>query len=298
MSELSPENQDLTTPSNNNVVVITPNMIDVEKVFSSKAPKAAKWVPGFVFSYLKRIIHQEEVNGLLYKHKDADAKTFAEEIRKYFQVELKVVGLDRIPKTGRPLLAANHPLGGLDGILLMDMIGQVRTDIQVVVNDLLMNLPQLKPYFVPVNKHGSNKENLTFFNNAFASDCIMLYFPAGLVSRKQNGIIKDLEWQPTFLKKCIQTKRDVIPVHVGGQNSNFFYNLANWRKKLGVKGNIEMLYLVDEMFNLKHKDITITIGKPIPYTYFDKSKTLPQWCELLKEHVYKLPNQPDLDFMQ
>ena len=295
MSELSPNNPE-QTPAKSNEIIITPNLIDVEKVFQSKAPKAAKWVPKFIFSYLKRIIHQEEVNALLYKHKDADAKTFAEEIRKYFQVELKVVGKENIPATGRPLLAANHPLGGLDGILLMDMIGQVRTDIQVVVNDLLMNLPQLKPYFVPVNKHGSNKENLTYFNNAFASDCIMLYFPAGLVSRKQNGIIKDLEWQPTFLKKSIQTKRDIIPVHVGGKNSNFFYNLANLRKKFNMKANIEMLYLVDEMFNLQEKDITITVGKPIPYTFFDKSKPLAEWCELLKEHVYKLPENPTLDF--
>lgn len=283
----------------NDKIVITENFIDVERVFRSKAPKAARWVPGFLFSYLKRIVHQEAMNKFLYEHRDDDAKTFARAVKNFFMLKLEVRGQENLPLTGRAIVAANHPLGGLDGILLMDLIGSIRSDLQVVVNDLLMNLPQLHPYFIPVNKHGSNRENLELFNKVFADENIILYFPAGLVSRKQRstGLIQDLEWQPTFLKKAIQSKRDIIPVHVGGRNTNFFYNLANFRKWLGVKGNIEMLYLVDEMFHQCRKTIPITIGKPIPYQKFDKSKPLADWCEALRQYIYVLGENPAAEFV-
>ena len=275
---------------------ITENFINVEKVFSDKNPKLARVIPGFVFSYIKRVIHQDQLNAAIYGNREKFGLEFLDEILAEFGVIIRTVGLENIPPTGRYLLASNHPLGGLDGMALMKEVGKVRPDFLFPVNDLLMNLPNLKELFIPINKHGSNAENIRLFNDTFASDHLLLYFPAGLVSRKQNGVVSDLEWKKTFLTKAVKYRRDIIPVHIAGKNSNFFYNLSKWRKKLGVKANIEMLYLVDEMYNFKDKVIKITVGKPIPYTIFDKRHTFLEWAALLKEHVYDLAKDPNAGF--
>jgi putative hemolysin len=150
----------------------------------------------------------------------------------------------------------------------------------------------LKELFIPVNKHGkSGIESVKMINAQFASDELTLVFPAGLVSRKQDGgIIKDLEWKKSFITKARQYQRDIIPVYVEGNNSNFFYNLSRWRKRLGIKANIEMFYLMDEMYKQRGKKITIYFGEPIKYSIFDKTKTDEQWANYIKELVYKLPS--------
>lgn len=288
----------MTTTSNDtrSTIEITKNFIDIEKVFSEKNPKLAGLIPGFIFSYLKRVIHQEEINDTIYTHRDKFGLAFLNEILDRFGVEVVTIGLENVSEKGRYLLASNHPLGGLDGMALMREIGKVRKDFLFPVNDLLMNLPNLKELFIPINKHGSNAENIRIFNETFASDHLLLYFPAGLVSRKQNGKIVDLEWKKTFLSKAIRYKRDIIPVFIDGRNSNFFYNLSNLRKKLGIKANIEMLYLVDEMYKQKDKTITIIFGKPIPYTVFDKRHSYGEWADILKQYVYAMGKDKDIDF--
>lgn len=255
-----------------------------------------KMIPGFVFAYLRRVIHQEEVNAALYEFRELYGLDFVNAILNRFGVIVETIGQDTLPAKGRYLIASNHPLGGLDGMALMREIGKVRTDFLFPVNDLLMNLPNLRELFIPINKHGSNSDNIRLFNETFASDTLLLYFPAGLVSRKQNGKIIDLEWKKTFISKAIQYKRDIIPVHISGRNTDFFYNLANCRKMLGIKSNIEMLYLVDEMFRQKDKIIRITFGRPIPVRVFDKRYSHAQWANLLKEHVYDLEVSPESSF--
>jgi putative hemolysin len=184
----------------------------------------------------------------------------------------------------------------MDGIGLLFETGKLRKDVMFPVNDLLLNLPNLYELFIPVNKHGSNAENIKLFNDTFASDVVILYFPAGLVSRKQNGMIKDIEWKKTFLTKARAYNRDIIPVYISGRNSNFFYNLANIRKSLGIKANIEMLFLPHEMYKYHNKTISLTYGKPIPIEVFDKRKPDQEWASLLREHVYKLEANPDQEF--
>jgi putative hemolysin len=142
--------------------------------------------------------------------------------------------------------------------------------------------------FIPVNKHGSNTENLQIIHKTFESDKIMLYFPAGLVSRKQNGKIEDLEWKTTFITKAKKYERDIIPTFIEGSNSNFFYRLANIRKQLNIGANIEMLYLPNEMFKQKNKTIRIIFGKPISYEIFDKRYNYSQWAAKLKSYVYAI----------
>ena len=185
---------------------------------------------------------------------------------------------------------SNRPRGGQDGVALGYVLGRhYDGKVKYLVNDLLMNLRGLAPLCVPINKTGKQAKDFPKMVEAgFQSDDQMIMFPAGLCSRRQNGVIRDLEWKKTFIIKSIQAKRDVVPVHFGGRNSDFFYNLANVCKALGIKFNIAMLYLADEMFKNRHKTFTVTFGKPIPWQTFDKSKTPAQWAEYVKDIVYKL----------
>jgi len=261
-------------------------LINVEKVICEKSPRLADKIPQFIYNYLKRIIHQDSLNDAIRRFDDQKGLDFVNSILGFMGVNITYEGLENIPAEGRYIIASNHPLGGLDGLALMKVVGLVRQDIVFPVNDLLMNVPNLIPLFIPVNKHGSNAQNLMLMNDTFASDKAILYFPAGLCSRKQNNKILDLEWKKTFITKARTFKRDIIPVHINGRNSEWFYNLANWRKRLGIKANIEMLYLVDEMYKQHNKNINITFGKPISWTIFDNRFPDLVWAQKVKQHVY------------
>ncbi len=272
--------------------------IEIEKVIGNKNPRLLKFLPGFVLSYLKRILHQDEINDFIERNCDAFGLDFVERIVKEFIRELTVEGTETIPSEKRIIIASNHPLGGLDGVALMHEAGKIRKDILFPVNDLLMNLDNLKSLFIPVNKHGSNAQNVKIINDTFASDVSILYFPAGLCSRKQkHGAILDLDWKKTFISYARKYKRDVIPTFIEGRNSDFFYNLARLRKILGIRQNIEMLYLVDELYKQKNKKINIKFGKPIPFETFDKRFSDKEWAEKIKRHVYRLPNNPQIEFI-
>lgn len=270
--------------------------IDIENVIRSKNPRLLKLIPRFLIRYLKRIIHEDEINITLEKYKDAEGLVFLDHCLREFGVRINVINPENIPYSGRYLLAANHPLGGLDGMALMHVVGKVRKDIVFPVNDILLHLKNLKSLFIPINKHGKNTDNIKLIDDTFSSDTLILYFPAGLCSRKKKGVICDLEWKNTFIKKSVQYKRDIIPVNIDGKNSKFFYNLANFRKKIGLKANIEMLYLVDEMFRQYEEDINITFGKPIPYTVFEGKTKSREWAERIKKHVYELGVNHNAEF--
>ena len=161
--------------------------------------------------------------------------------------------------------------------------------IKYLVNDLLMNIPQLKSLFIPINKTGRQAKNLPRqVDEAFKSENHILMFPAGICSRRTNGVIRDLEWKKTFITKSVQTQRDVVPIHFDGRNSDFFYNLANINKMLGLKFNIAMLYLADEMFKNRGQKFKVTIGKPIAWETFDKSRTPAEWAQYVQDVVYSL----------
>ena len=284
----------MTTP-----VEISEHFIDVEQLFATKNPKLLKILPKFIFSFLKKIVHQEEINGYIYRNRDKFGLDFIDAMLEEFGVRSEIIIpptltthtnlTNLISPTGRYIVASNHPLGGMDGMALIQAVGKARKDIVFPVNDILTYIPGLKPLFIPINKHGKNTENVEIIENTFASGKVILYFPAGLVSRKhKGGIIKDLEWKKTFITKARKFQRDVIPVFISGRNSNFFYNLASLRGKLGIKANLEMLFLVDEMAKQKGKTIKMVFGQPIPYTTFDRSKNDVQWAEFVKNIVYNL----------
>ncbi len=263
-------------------------LLDLDKVITGKNPRLLKILPQFLLRYLKKVIHQDDLNGILIRNRNCYDLDFLDAVLKEFGVKINYQGIENIPVSGHWIVAANHPLGGLDGMALMWVLGKVRKDIVFPVNDLLMLIPNLKGLFVPINKHGSNSGNARLIDSAFASDKALLFFPAGLCSRKQKGEIFDLEWKKSFITKAKVHQRDIIPCYIKGRNSNWFYNLARLRSLFGIKANIEMLYLVDEMYKQKDKEIIITFGKPISYTIFDKKKSDAAWAQKLKTHVYKL----------
>jgi len=276
--------------------VITEKFIDVRRIFGDKNPGLARKIPGFIYRLLEKIIHQDEINDFMFRNRDKWGLDYAQAILHDFGVATEVVNPPSFETGKKYLIVSNHPLGGMDGIALLHETGKIRKDVMFPVNDLLLNLPNLYELFIPVNKHGSNAENIKLFNDTFASSVVILYFPAGLVSRKQNGVIKDVEWKKTFLTKAKAYDRDIIPVYISGKNTSFFYNLALIRKKLGIKANIEMLFLPDQLYRYKNKVIRIIFGKPIPVSEFDKRNTDQQWALLLRDHVYKLEKNPEEDF--
>ena len=269
-------------------------LVDLKKVIRNKSPRFAKLMPWFVLNYLRRIVHEDDLNDFVARQGQKRGLDFVFAILEEFGVNMVLIGKENVPETGRYLLASNHPLGGLDGIAFMAAVSKVRKDFIFPVNDILLSLDGMKEFFVPINKHGSNADNVRIINETFASDKTLLYYPAGLVSRKRKGVISDLEWKKTFITRTKQHKRDVIPVYMDGRNSNFFYNLSNFRTRLGIKANIEMLYLVDETYKQYDKTIHIIFGEPIPWETFDRSKSDLEWAAMVREKVYELKEKNNL----
>lgn len=266
------------------------NLLDVDKILKTKAPGLYSKIPRFAIKWLERKIHQDELNDILTRYKDKDGVNFTNSLVEYFNLKLNIIGLDKLPISDRYIFASNHPLGGLDGICLSSIIGShFDGNIKYPVNDLLLNIKNLQSIFVPINKHGSqDKTKANTLNDAFLSDNQIITFPAGLCSRRNGKMIEDPEWKKMFLSKAIEHKRYIVPVYFDGQNSNFFYRFANMRKRLGIKFNIEMLFLPDEMFKNKNKEFTIVFGEPISWEYFDKSKSTASWVSFLREKTYAL----------
>jgi putative hemolysin len=266
-----------------------PVLIDLEKAIAQKNPRLLRLLPGFVIRYLKRTIHQDELNEIIRLYGHMPGVDFVKHALEFMHVSYQTYGLENIPKEGRYIFVSNHPLGGLDGLVFMKVIGEIFPDIRFPVNDLLLNIPGLNSVFLPINKHGhQSREAVRAIEEAYASDAQILYFPAGLCSRKIKGKIVDLEWKKHFISKAVEYKRDIIPVFFSGKNSNFFYNLSNLRIMLGIKANIEMIYLPDEMFKQKGKKLALKIGEPIPYTLFDRSRTPAEWAVYVRNRVYEL----------
>ncbi len=261
--------------------------IDVDKVLKEKAKKAYKFLPGFAISWLKRKLREDDINAAMTFLKPFHGLEYNSEVLKYFKVKVEVFGLENVPKTGGIIVAANHPLGGLDGMALIQAVGTQRTDVRFIVNDILKNLKNFGDLFVGVNKvGGQNRDSLQMVEKVYATEAAILVFPAGLVSRKFPEGIRDLEWNKSFINKSIKYNKPIVPVFIEGHNSNFFYNFARWRKRLGIKANIEMLYLPDEMFNQKGNTIKIHFGKIIEPSLFYTVYTPQQWTNIMHDYIY------------
>lgn len=267
--------------------------VDVEKVIRGKSPALADRLPRFVINCIKRIIHQDEINKLLYDNRFYTGVDFAAHILQDMGVTYRVHYTGSRPDPhGRYIFVSNHPLGGMDGMVIISYIGSMFPDVRFIVNDLLMYIKPLAPIFVPVNKYGRMRhEGSMLFQQTFDSDAQILYFPAGLCSRLIDGKIADLDWKKTFVTKAIESKRDIVPMFFSGENSRFFYRLANIRKFLGIKANIETFLLPDEMFRKKGASFDLIIGEPVPYTTLTEEHSHKEWCDIIRRKCYATSNQ-------
>src|SRR5690606_22391341 len=194
-------------------VVEQVKFIQVRDVIRKKSPKLAKWIPGPFLSYLERVIHEDDINYIMTKFRDLYGLDFVDALIEELGVNVVLEGAENIPVGDSVIFASNHPLGGLDGIAIMHAIGRYRRDVKFLVNDILMNIRNLEPLFVPVNKIGGQaKSGIMAIDQAYASDNALLVFPAGLVSRKIKGKVADLEWKKSFITKAKKYKRDVVPI--------------------------------------------------------------------------------------
>ena len=263
--------------------------IDIDAILTDKAPALGKRLPRFVVRYLKKIAHQDDLNCFFRRYGHLHGADFAKAILEDFNITLRIEGEENLPENGRAIFASNHPLGGADGVAILYFLSNHYKEVKAPVNDLLMHVDNLADFFIPINKMGPlAKDSTALINDTYDSDAAVLFFPAGMVSRKQRGGIRDLVWKKTFIAKSIQFKRDIVPLHFIGYNSSFFYNLGYIRTKLGIKANIEMLYLVDELYKQRGKTCTIKVGHPVSWTTLDKTKTQSEWACWIKKMVYDL----------
>lgn len=275
-----------------------PLQFDIRAILREKAPKAH--VPDFLIRYLERIVHVKQMNAFLRKYPDLEGYDF---IRRVLDEELcctaSIEGMENIPTDGKPVIfASNHPLGGLDGMIIAQMIHESRKEkreLKVIVNELLMFMKPIAGLWAPVSKTGSlSKEQVLQQQAMWESGTDVLTFPAGACSRLQRinrkWLIQDLEWQKNFIQRAREYERDIVPIYFEGKNSRFFYALAYIRKLLHIPVNIEMLYLVDEMYGAHGKHFRVHVLPPIPYTTFDNSKTPKQWAQYVKSIVYASNN--------
>lgn len=269
-----------------------PLEINVGEVVRQRLPRYWRFIPRRLVRWLERTVCQDELNRLLrdnFPRRDAD---FCRGVLGDLGVTVNFHNLDNMPPKGqtRVLFVSNHPLGGLDGMALIDF---VRTYYGVaprfIVNDLLNAVEPLSDTFIPVNKHGSqSREAIRRLDDAFASDVPLLMFPAGLVSRRgKKGVVADLQWQKMFVSKARQYGRDIIPLHFYGENSSFFYKFAKFRRRIGLKFNIEMIYLPREVFRSKGKTFDVVVGKPIPHASLDDMPPARK-AQQIRQMVYDL----------
>ena len=266
--------------------------IDIKRILKDKMGSKARFVPCFLVAWLKKIIHEDEVTRFLWENRNLKGTEWLTACVQYLDMTLDIVGAENLPDKNDGKLytfVSNHPLGGQDGVSLGSIIGRhYDGKFRYLVNDLLLNLPGLKPVSIGINKTGKQSRDFPRMVEAgFNSDNHLLMFPAGLNSRRINGEIHDLPWKKTFITKSVETHRDVVPIHFSGQNSKRFYRIAKFSDRY-LPFNLAMLFLVDEMYRNVGKTFRITIGKPIPWQTFNKTKTPMEWANFVEERVYAL----------
>ena len=270
-----------------------PMRIDVDQVLRARLPRHYRYIPRFAIRWLERTICQDRLNAILVKMAGKDSVSAADAALDDMQITIKEEGLDQLPE-GRYMFVSNHPLGGLDGLALISLLGnRYDRNIKFLVNDLLMAVEPLRGVFLPVNKYGSqSRDTATQIEEALKSDNQFITFPAGLCSRMQpDGTIADLTWQKAAVVHAINYKRDIVPVYFDAQNSKFFYRFAKWRKRLGIKFNIELIFLPKEMIKQCGTTLRAIIGEPIPWNSLDSRAPKKQAAEL-REIVYSMAPSP------
>ncbi len=270
-------------------------VIDIEKAFRNSNLKLLRLLPGFLINFIKKLIRQDEMNASIYRSREKTGVPFINDILEGWNVKLDVRGDENIPSSGRFVFVSNHPVGGIDALAFLSMIYKFFQDVKSPSNELLNQITNLRPVMLGINVFGKNtRETTGKFQELFESDTQIMIFPSGEVSRRKKGVISDPVWQKSFITKAIQNKRDIIPVHISGRNSNLFHIVANLRKFLGIEMFIESAFLPREMMNQRNSTVTLTIGKVIPWHTLTLEKSHNEWAQYVRELVYKIADHPNL----
>lgn len=241
--------------------------IDLGAVLRSKlGAKRARRVPRFLVRMLERMICQERLNELLAAAWPREGADFCDAVLREMNVVVEVEGKENLPADGRAIFVCNHPLGGLDGIAIIDALAKVYgPGLHFLVNDILMAVEPLGKVFLPVNKHGAqSRQGATELEEALAGPEPLAIFPAGLCSRRDaDGRIADLAWRKSFVSMARRSGRPIVPLYFEGRNSNFFYRLARLRKRLGIGFNLEMIRLPRELVRASGAKFRLVCGTPV-----------------------------------
>ncbi len=270
--------------------------IDVDGVLRQRIPRYYRYIPRFIIRWLERTVCQDQLNDLMVKNGDKTDAEFCAGVLESLNISYDVVGEEKLPsiENRRVIIVSNHPLGALDGMTMIDYITKrYGGNVKFVVNDLLMAIKPLSGVFLPINKHGKQSRNSSnAIDQAMAGNDPIIIFPAGLCSRRlRNGEICDLEWRKMFVNKSVEYQRDIIPVYFDAKNSSFFYKFAKLRVRLGLKFNIEMIYLPREIFRSENAKFSIKVGTPISWKNLTIGKYALKQAAEIKEIVYNLKNQ-------
>lgn len=259
--------------------------IELDKIIAAKSPALARRLPDFVVRSLEKLIRQQRINYVLDNFSNLSPLEFIDATLNTIGINYTLHNTQNIPTDGKLLFAANHPLGGIDGLILARGVSNFR-DVKLIVNDILMNIEPLRPLFVPVNKHGAqHNHNALAQRELYGSESAIVTFPAGLCSRLINGEITDPPWKRNFVVKSAESSRLIIPTYVKGRNSTLFYKTALWRKRLKISANLEMILLPKEMFDSAGSHIDIYFGTPIQIT---DAHNIEQWVEIVRQKTYEL----------
>lgn len=246
--------------------------IDIGQVLADRlGPRRMRYIPRAAVRWLERFICQDRLNALLRDNYPATGADFCAGVLRDLDVTYTVRDAGRLPAPGdsRVLFVSNHPLGGLDGMVLIDMLTRrcCRPDqkLAFIVNDLLSAVTPLRDTFIPVNKHGrQSREAVRRVEEVFDGEGPVVMFPAGMVSRRRSGLVRDLVWNPMFVRRAVKSGRDIIPLRFEGSNSSFFYKFANLRERLGIRFNIEMIRLPAEVVRAQGSRFAVSVGERIP----------------------------------
>ncbi len=265
-------------------------MIDVEKEILKKFPNLEKNSSALKKSLLKiakKIVHEDTINTFINDNAHLKGFEFIDAVLEYFDFDYIVSSndIENIPSTGKVIIIANHPLGGLDALCLLKLIGQIRKDVKIIANDFLAGFNALKSLFIPIDNFKSKqaKNDIKTIYEALNNEEALIIFPAGEVSRAGVKGIKDPVWSKGFLNFAINSNAPILPILIDGKNSKTFYTISIINKTFST------LLLSHEMFNKKSKNLHIKIGELIPNEHIiPKGLDKKYIVNLYKKHLYSL----------
>ena len=265
----------------------TDYLLDLNEILG---PKMSARLPGFVKRFFARRLHIKQINDCIMKAEHYAGAGFFDEALDYIGITYKVRGEENINLSKKYLFACNHPLGGPEALIIGSIFRKIYGDgFMVPSNQILYNMKPLQEFFVPVSVGGrQGREISERIAGMFESDRQVLVFPAGLCAKSIKGVVTEMPWKKMFITQARKYERDVVPVHISGHNSKWYFFLSWLSRTLKLKFNLGMIYLVDELFKQKGNEFVITFGKPIEYDRFDKTKTDLQWADEVKNIVKNL----------